>query len=58
MTILSSQISAIRNSVSGDDPEKFVRESYTWRHMEAWEVYSLTAISGALLLAVVIYALV
>lgn len=58
MTIASSRMAIAGNAGIKDDPEKYVRESYTWRPMAKWQVYSLTAISGALLLAIVISAFV
>jgi len=35
-----------------DDPEKYVRESFTWRTMTGWQVWSLTVVSAALLAAI------
>jgi len=37
-----------------DDPEKYVRESFTWRTMSGWQVWSLTVVSAALLAAIVL----
>lgn len=49
-----SDIAMQHTAVQADDPEKYVRESFTWRGMEAWQVWSLTAICGALLVAIAI----
>ncbi len=36
------------------DPEKYVRESFTWRRMTKGQVWTLTVVSAALLAAVII----
>ena len=44
--------------VAVDDAEKYARESYTFRRMAKWQVWSMTAIVAALLLAVGFTAMV
>lgn len=40
------------------DPEKFARESFTWRTMSAVQVWTLTVFSAALLIAAIVSAIV
>lgn len=54
----SSKLAAASDLNATVDPEKYVRESFTWRPMASWQVWSLTVISAILWIAAIISAVV
>jgi hypothetical protein len=37
------------------DPEKYARESFSFRNMTKWQLWSITIVAVALLIAVAVY---
>lgn len=56
--MLKSSHLHLSNPASTDDPNEYVRESFTFRRMAKWQVWAMSAVSAALLCVLIVSELI